>query len=92
MVNYIRECVGCTDIGLPCMGHICNQGHYEFICDWCNNKVDTLYEYDDDEICEDCLLGDLEQKVEYGCEIIYLVNEEWLIDTDALGEFKKIDF
>lgn len=93
MVNFIHECVGCTDIGLPCMGHSCTQGRMELRCDWCDSHVDKLYVYDEDELCEDCLLGSLERKEateeEDAC---YLVNEEWLIDTDALGEFERIDF
>ena len=93
MVNFIHECVGCTDIGLPCMGHSCTQGRMELRCDWCEEEVDKLYIVDDDEVCGDCLLASLEQdeQEDWG-EVMYLVNGEWLVDVDALGEFKRIDF
>lgn len=93
MVRFIKECVGCTDIGLPCMGYGCTQGYMEIKCDWCDCDADELYKYYGDEICRDCLLGDLdkqEETEEY--EETFFVNGQWLVDVDALGEFEKIEF
>lgn len=93
MIRFIEECVGCRDMGLPCIYPSCHQGYTECICDWCNEEVDALYRYDGDEICEDCLLSDLEMTEEdEDYEVTYLVNGKWLIGTDALGEFERIDF
>lgn len=52
-----NECVSC---GLPCMGNACpyqNVPHY--YCDRCGEET-TLYHYDDDELCADCLLKEFE--------------------------------
>ena len=56
MVTYENECVHC---GLPCLGPDCpnlNVKHY--YCDNvnCGADVDVLYEYDGEQLCEDCLL------------------------------------
>lgn len=92
MVNFIHECVGCRSMGFPCMGHSCKQGHIEFICDWCDQEADGLYKFDGDEVCEDCLLKSLEKREATEEEDeTFLVNGEWLIDTEALGEFEHID-
>ena len=48
-----NECVSC---GLPCMGSACryrNVPHY--YCDFCDEEG-KLYEYDGQELCEECLL------------------------------------
>lgn len=56
MIRYEDECVGCpAEIG--CFGSACpnlNVPHLE--CDDCGQEVDDLYEYDDEQICEECLL------------------------------------
>ena len=57
MVRYEDECVGCSAPAYPCMGDSCpnlNVPHLE--CDDCGQEVDDLYEYDDEQICEDCRL------------------------------------
>ena len=54
------ECVGCTTIGLYCMGSGCpNRNVIRYYCDncGCENK---LYYYDDEELCEECLLEKFE--------------------------------
>ena len=51
------ECVSC---GLPCMGTACpNYEVTRFYCDECESE-DTLYHYDDKELCIDCIKKKLE--------------------------------
>lgn len=58
MIKYGNNCIGCRDIGLPCMGDACrNQRAKRFYCDKCGDEVKTLYVYNDEHICGDCLLG-----------------------------------
>ena len=50
----------CVDCSLPCLGDICpkrNVPHY--YCDYCGSE-EKLYHYDDDELCEECLLKQFE--------------------------------
>ena len=50
----------CVDCGLPCLGDSCpkrNVPHY--YCDNCGNE-EKLYHYDNDELCEECLLKNFE--------------------------------
>ena len=50
------ECTGCKDVGLYCMGSSCpNRNVVRYYCDDCGCE-DTLYYYDDRELCEECLL------------------------------------
>lgn len=51
-----NECVGCTDVGLYCIGSSCpNKNVVRYYCDYCGRE-EKLYHYDNDEICEGCLL------------------------------------
>lgn len=54
-----NDCVGCPpEIG--CLGDSCryrNVPHY--YCDYCGYE-EKLYHYDNDEICEECLLKQFE--------------------------------
>lgn len=57
MVREINDCCGCAVPGYPCMGDSCPRRHtivYE--CDGCNCECDILYDYDGNQLCEDCLL------------------------------------
>ena len=91
MVRFIHECVGCSSMGFPCMGHSCTQGYMEVICDWCDEEVDQLYVLDGDEVCEDCLLATLDQDEEEDWdEVLYNVDGEWLDRIDALWKFKRV--
>ena len=50
------ECVGCTAMGLHCLGSSCpNINVVRFYCDECGIEG-KLRHYDDKELCEDCLL------------------------------------
>ena len=49
------ECVGCHS-ELGCLGNSCPYRNVvRFYCDRCGDET-TLYEYDDEEICKDCLV------------------------------------
>lgn len=54
----------CVDCGLPCLGRSCP--HYSvtrFYCDKCGNE-DTLYLYDDKELCRDCIHEIIDEEIE----------------------------
>lgn len=54
-----NECVGCPP-EMGCLGSTCpkrNVPHY--YCDYCDRE-EKLYHYDDDELCEECLLKQFE--------------------------------
>lgn len=56
MKKIENECVGCTSIGLYCLGNTCPKRNIvRFYCDRCQEET-TLYHYEDEEICQDCLL------------------------------------
>lgn len=51
------ECLDCISLGLHCIGDSCsNRSVTRFYCDKCGNE-ETLYHYDDMELCKDCLLA-----------------------------------
>jgi hypothetical protein len=53
MITYEDECVDC---GLPCMGRTCplrNVPHY--YCDSCKDEHETVYEFDGEELCIECI-------------------------------------
>lgn len=57
MTRTENECVGCCEIGQPCMGSACqNRNVTHLYCDNCGEEADELYDVYDDEICRDCLL------------------------------------
>lgn len=56
MKDITNECVGCTSMGLYCMGSSCpNRSVERFYCDKCGSE-EKLYIYGDSELCESCLL------------------------------------
>ena len=63
MITYEDECVGCqTEMG--CMGSACPYMNVPHLyCDKCEEEVDDLYEWDDEQVCIDCILKSL-KKVE----------------------------
>ncbi len=55
MVEYINECVGCTSIGLRCIGSTCpNRSVKHIICDKCGAE-DKIYQYGAEQLCIDCI-------------------------------------
>lgn len=62
MVTYTDECVDCKSMGLPCYGRSCiNRNVAHFYCDKCKREVDDLYDYDDKQICLDCIVKKLKK-------------------------------
>lgn len=62
MVFYTDECVDCKSMGLPCYGNSCVNRHVpHFHCDKCKQEVDDLYDYDDKQICLDCIVKQLKK-------------------------------
>lgn len=60
MIECYDECVGCTGMGLHCIGAGCpNRNVPHFYCDNCHNEFapEELYDVDDDMLCTDCLLN-----------------------------------
>lgn len=60
MVRYENECVGCRDLGLPCLGSTCpNRNVPHFECDECREDFspDELYDADGQMLCADCILA-----------------------------------
>lgn len=56
MKKIVNECYGCKDVGLPCLGSTCpNKNVAHYYCDKCGDET-VLYEYDDEELCQHCLL------------------------------------
>lgn len=56
MLKYEDECVGCSSLGLPCMGNACpNRNVPRYYCDECECE-DILYWYENRQLCGDCLL------------------------------------
>lgn len=60
MVVIEDECVGCpTEFG--CLGSACpNRNVSHHVCDECGYDVETLYKYEGEELCLDCIEGRLE--------------------------------
>ena len=66
MKKITNECVGCKSMGLYCLGNTCpNRNVVRFYCDRCGEET-TLYDYDGEELCQDCLLKEF--KVVEGSE------------------------
>lgn len=62
MIITENECVDC---GLPCIYESCPYwAVIRFYCDECNNEVNTLYWWDGQQLCLDCIEARLE-RVEY---------------------------
>lgn len=61
MKRVENDCVGCTDVGLPCMGSGCpNWQVTHFYCDECGDE-NNLYHFDGKELCLDCIEKSLEK-------------------------------
>ena len=66
MVRYENECCDCATPLYPCIGDLCPRRrvpHYH--CDECDTEC-TLYEYEDRQLCSECLLEEI-PKVEGSC-------------------------
>ena len=62
MITYENECCGCAVPAYPCMGDACPNRHVPHLyCDRCKEEVDTLYEYEGEQVCVDCILKSLDK-------------------------------
>lgn len=58
MTRYESQCVSC---GFPCRREACRYYRVRVLeCDCCHEEVDKLYRFDDEELCESCVLERLE--------------------------------
>lgn len=58
MIRIEDHCVGCTDLGMHCLGFACRNRNVEVhYCDKCGAELpdDEIYDVDGEELCEDCL-------------------------------------
>lgn len=95
MTVYENECCDCATGAFPCMGNSCpmrNVPHY--LCDRCKTE-DTLYKYDDEVLCIDCIFSG---STEYGecdscgeTEALVEVNGERLCKYCARTELEIYD-
>ena len=61
MVKYENECVSCPP-EMGCLGESCpNRNVKRLYCDECKEEVETLYIIDGQELCQDCLLENIEK-------------------------------
>lgn len=63
MIEVTNDCVGCATDAYQCIGSACplrNVTHY--ICDECGADVDegSLYYFDGEQLCIDCIVERLE--------------------------------
>ena len=64
MITYEDECCGCAVPAYPCIGDACPYRNVPHLyCDKCKEAVDDLYEWDDEQVCIDCIVKSL-KKVE----------------------------
>lgn len=62
MVEIVNECCDCAVPGYPCMGDSCpNRRVPHLYCDKCTEEVDKLYHFDGRQLCENCILSELEE-------------------------------
>ena len=55
MVRIENHCVGCTDLGLHCIGSSCPNRRVEVhYCDKCRSELMRIFEVDGKEFCRDC--------------------------------------
>ena len=60
-IKYKNECCDCAASGYPCLGNACTNRFVKYLyCDKCKEDVDSLYIYNGEELCEDCLLKQFE--------------------------------
>ena len=55
-VKIVNECVGCTDVGLYCIGSGCPNRRVErYYCDRCGSECShDNGDFGFDDLCEDC--------------------------------------
>ena len=62
MIIEENHCCSCANDTYPCYEGECELLHVQVLrCDKCNEKVDTLYVYNGQELCADCLLATVDK-------------------------------
>ncbi len=59
MKKIENDCCDCDTEGYPCLGIYCGlKESIHYYCDCCKEEVNSkeLYEYEGQELCEECLL------------------------------------
>lgn len=60
MKQTTDSCVGCTSLGMSCLGSACRNSVTEvIICDKCKEN-NALYNIDDTDYCEECIEEELD--------------------------------
>lgn len=92
MVRYEDDCVGCPK-EMGCLGNQCSYKNVPYYsCDRCGEDAD-VYIYNGEEICEDCLLDEID-KVSCSCcgyetDELYEYNGEILCEDCLLDKVTK---
>lgn len=61
MIRYEDGCCDCSVPGFPC-DNSCPLRHYPvYYCDKCGDDCMTLYWFDGMQLCESCVLSELEE-------------------------------
>lgn len=56
-----NDCCDCAVPAYPCLGYSCPLRHAKhYYCDDCGDEVDTLYRFEGEELCGDCVVKRLE--------------------------------
>ena len=73
MRSMENNCMGCTGMGLPCMGSACRNSRPALVikCDVCGEECDRVWDIDGIDICEDCIKEG--QKKEF----LEFLGDEW---------------
>lgn len=79
MKTKTTDCIGCTGVGLPCIGHACpNHGYYYIIsCDRCGTSDGIIYTDGENELCVKCMAKKHKEK---------FINEFWDDIVDDLAD------
>lgn len=68
MVKIENDCCDCPDKSMGCYCYLCNSLH--FYCDECGNDVESLHQYDNEQLCDDCFKDRLFTDFTYNYPII----------------------
>lgn len=61
MVRIENDCCDCAVPAYPCLGDSCPLRHAKHCyCDDCGDEVGTLYRFEGEELCGECVLKRLE--------------------------------
>lgn len=66
-ICYEDECCGCATESYPCLGSACpNRNVPHLYCDKCEEEVEELYETENGQLCEECVLKMFEKvRIDY---------------------------